>query len=142
MRGWPMRRWAVALLITVVAGVGMGVPTGIIRTHLYHRMTPVLWWNYPVWGASAVLIGLTAATYIARTAQPATPLAGGILSTLAVGCPICNKVVVAAVGVGGALNVWAPIQPWLGVGSILLLAYAFRRRLVGERVCPAPARTG
>lgn len=142
MRHWPTRRWAVAPLVTLAVGIAMGIPTGIIRTRLYHRMTPVLWWNYPVWAISALLIGLTAATYVARTARPATPLAGGVLTTLAVGCPICNKLVVAAVGVSGALNIWAPVQPWLGVSSILLLGYAFRRRLDGERACAAPARTG
>lgn len=141
MRGWGGRRWIVAASVAVIAAILMGVPTGIIQTSLYHRMTPVLWWNFPVWAASAILIGLLAATYVARrTGQPAAPLAGGILSTLAVGCPICNKIAVAALGVSGALNIWAPIQPWLGVGSLALLGYALRRRVAGERACPVPSR--
>ena len=141
MRDWGGRRWLVAASVAVIAAVLMGVPTGIIQTSLYHRMTPVLWWNYPVWAASAILIGLLAATYVARrTRQPAAPLAGGILSTLAVGCPICNKIAVAALGVSGALNIWAPIQPWLGVSSLALLGYALRRRVAGERACPVSSR--
>lgn len=139
MRHWPARRWLTATLVTAVAGLGMGVPSGIIRTSFYRRMTPVLWWNYPVWAISAVLIGMIVATYIVRTVQPSAPLAGGILSTLAVGCPVCNKLVVAAIGVSGALDIWAPIQPWLGVASLLLLGYALRRRLAGERACLTPS---
>jgi hypothetical protein len=41
-----------------------------------------------------------------------------------VGCPICNKIVVALLGVSGALGVWAPVQPILAVLSLALLATA------------------
>jgi hypothetical protein len=27
-------------------------------------MTPVVWWDYPIWAISAVLFGLVAATYV------------------------------------------------------------------------------
>ena len=64
---------------------------------------------------------------------------GGLLSLFAVGCPVCNKVVVAVLGVSGAMSVWAPIQPLLGVASLVLLGYALRRRLVLERACALPA---
>ena len=142
MRYWPARRWAAAMIFTAVAAVAMGIPTDIVPTPLYHRMTAILWWNYPVWAASALLIGLTGATYVARRPlQPATQLAGGLASTLAVGCPLCNKLVVAALGISGASHVWAPIQPWLGMGSVGLLGYALRRRLSGERTCAVPATT-
>jgi len=39
---------------------------------------------------------------------------GGLLSFLAIGCPICNKLVVLALGLGGVLRWFAPIQPLLG----------------------------
>ena len=142
MRVWSTHRWTVVAAVTLAAALAMGVPTGIVRTDFYHRMTPVQWWNYPVWGLSAVLIGLLAGTYVARaaTSSAGAPLTGGFLSTLAVGCPICNKLVVGAIGISGALNVWAPIQPWIGAASVLMLGYVLRRRLSGERACPAPRR--
>lgn len=40
---------------------------------------------------------------------------------LAIGCPICNELVVAALGVSGALTVFAPIQPLIGAASVGLL---------------------
>jgi hypothetical protein len=139
MRRWAVRRWAVAATAAVFSGGLMGVPTGVVSNSFYHRMTPVLWWNYPIWLASAVLIGLTAATYVDRGASSA-PLAGGLFTTFAIGCPICNKLVVSAIGVSGALGVWAPVQPWLGVGSLMMLGWALHRRLRNEDECRLPAR--
>jgi hypothetical protein len=64
---------------------------------------------------------------------------GGFLAYLAIGCPTCNKVALLALGSSGAINWFAPLQPWLAAVSILALAYALRRRLAGERACPLPA---
>jgi hypothetical protein len=57
-----------------------------------------------------------------------------VLSTFAIGCPICNKLVVAALGVSGALGSWAPVQPFVAVGSLVLVALAVlaRRRACAE----------
>lgn len=140
---WPARRWWAAVAGAVLTGLVVGVPTGIVHTPLYTRMTPVLWWNYPVWAATAVLGGPILATYVrtpdGEQAMTGTSAGGGLLSVLAVGCPVCNKLVVALLGVSGALTVWAPIQPLLGLVSIALLGHALRRRLAAERACPAPA---
>ncbi|MGI8712205.1 MAG: hypothetical protein ACR2NR_03285 [Solirubrobacteraceae bacterium] len=65
-------------------------------------------------------------------------LVATVLAGLAVGCPICNKVVVAAIGVTGALSYWAPLQPVLGVASILVLLGGLLVRLRGEVACPVP----
>lgn len=143
---WPRRRGLVALLAGVAAALVIGVPTGMIETSFYTRMTPVRWWDYPVWAASAILLGLTAATYVrvparadARTPDRAGRALGAtVLTTFAVGCPICNKLVVALIGVGGTLNYWAPLQPFLGVLSIALLTTGLRVRLRGAAACPVP----
>jgi len=145
MRTWPLRRWLVAVTVAVLAGLAMGVPTGIVPTSFYTRMTPVTWWDYPVWAISALLVGLTAATYVrVGGAAPAGPdrrqraLGATVLSAFAVGCPICNKLVVALVGVSGALSYWAPLQPVLGVLSIALLLTGLAVRLRGAVACPVP----
>jgi hypothetical protein len=99
MRTWPVRRWAVTAAVTAVAAVVIGVPTGVISTPFYTRMTPVLWWNYPVWLISSVLEGLLVATYVrvgdpAPSEEAAAPrprtgraLGAGLLSAFAIGCP-------------------------------------------------------
>lgn len=141
LRLWPARRWFGAAGAALIVGLLVGIPTGVITTPWYTRMTPVQWWNYPIWAATAVLSGLALATYIrAGTRSDSMRVGvfgGGILSTFAVGCPICNKLVVLAIGTSGALNIWAPIQPVLGAGALAVLAYAVIRRLQAEIRCPA-----
>jgi len=143
---WPARRWAVAVLATGAAALLIGVPTGVVPTPIYTRMTPTTWWNYPVWAVSALLVGLTAATYVRMPGVASLPARGGgrsigatLLSVFAVGCPICNKLVVALIGITGALNYFAPIQPVLGVAGIGLLAVGLGIRLRAEVSCSAPS---
>ncbi|WP_207956402.1 hypothetical protein [Rubrobacter marinus] len=147
-RGWGMRRY----LMAVLAGGGWlvvsGVPTGILETPFYVRMTPVEWWNYPFWLASAVLVGLLVATYVSYSGAGSAPgseskaIGGGLFSVFAIGCPVCNKLVVLALGSGGAMTYFAPVQPVLGFLSVGLLLYALRVRLAGQRACAVPTDAG
>lgn len=145
MRSWTRGPWLGAVIGAVVTALVIGVPTGVVETPFYTRMTPVLWWNYPVWLVTSVLSGLIIATYVTPRrpagAQQKKAVAGGLLSVFAVGCPVCNKLVVFALGVSGALTYFAPLQPVLAVGSVVLLGEALRRRLRAGRVCPAPPAT-
>ena len=59
-----------------------------------------------------------------------------MLSFLAVDCPVCNKLVVLAIGISGAMSYWAPLQPFLAVASLALLGFAVRRRLRQLQSCP------
>lgn len=138
---WSPRRIGAAILAGTVFALAVGIPTGVLPSPMYTRMTPVQWWNYPVWAIGAVLGGLVAATYIRRPGDQ-TPRSGagaasggGLLAAFAVGCPVCNKLVVAALGVSGTMTIWAPIQPALGVASILGLGWALRRRSTNEFTC-------
>jgi hypothetical protein len=58
-----------------------------------------------------------------------------VLSVFAVGCPVCDKLVVAVIGISGALNYWAPLQPVLGVASVAVLAAGLLIRLRGAVAC-------
>ncbi len=140
--GWSWPRAAVAAVITAVA---VGVPTSVIDTPYFTRMTPVQWWNYPTLALTAVWAGIRGR----RTARAAGSTSGALTaigSALAIGCPVCNKLVVGLLGVSGALSVWAPIQPALAALSVgaLLVAVIIRWRGRGcdEQSCtPAPAAT-
>ncbi|WP_193375763.1 hypothetical protein [Modestobacter italicus] len=129
----------------MVFALAVGVPTGLVPTPLYTRMTAVLWWNYVVWGVTAALGGLVVATYVRRPHDraprngAAAASGGGLLTAFAVGCPVCNKLVVATLGVSGAMTLWAPLQPVLAVLSIITLGWALRRRLRNEYACSASA---
>ena len=143
-----LRRVLFGVAAVVVTALMIGIPTGIIATPWYQRMTPVLWWNYPVWALSSVLTGALVATYVrdpavaVPTTQEGKTILGGMLSLFAVGCPICNKLVVMAIGVSGALTWFAPLQPVLAVGSLGLLAYALWARRRAQINCRVPAGSG
>ena len=59
-----------------------------------------------------------------------------IRSEHAVGCPVCNKLVLLALGASGAVSWFAPIQPFLAIASVVLMAVAMV--LAGR---PSPIQT-
>jgi hypothetical protein len=61
--------------------------------------------------------------------------AGAFFSFLAVGCPVCNKIALVALGYSGAMNYFAPVQPFLAFAGVAILAYALIMRLNGEVKC-------
>ncbi|GAA2220704.1 hypothetical protein ACFY2R_22330 [Micromonospora olivasterospora] len=144
MRTWTPRRLVAAVLGAAGTAAVISVPTDLIDTPLFTRSVPVTWWAWPALAVTAVLAGLLLATYVqpADAVPPATEkrlgTVGGVLSLLAVGCPVCNKLVLLALGASGAMTWFAPAQPLLAVASIVLLGWALGRRLRGERRCPVP----
>jgi hypothetical protein len=160
MRGWSRRRWGAAALIAVGSYLALGVPTAVVPNPVFGRGIEPTWWSLPVLVVTSVLVGLLLATYV-REPDPAAVGAGeaasaagrslaldelppestrrlsvgGLLSFLAIGCPTCNKLVLIALGSSGAVTWFAPIQPVLAVGGIVLLAWTLRRRLRSEVAC-------
>lgn len=144
LRTWPMRRWAIAAIAAVATVVIVAVPTDLIDTPLFTRDVPVTWWAWPVLIANSVLAGMVGATYVARkdTARRSGGtwgIAGGLVTFFAVGCPVCNKLVLLALGYAGALQFFEPLQPYLAGSAIALLAVALVLRIRRERTCPLPS---
>ena len=141
LRQLPVQYWLLAVPSTIAAGVLTGIPTAIIPNPLFTRMVPAGPLNYAFWAVTSVLLGLVVATYFTKSGAPmigeGKVAGGGILSILAIGCPVCNKIVVLILGVSGALTYFAPLQPLIGLISVALLVYALRLRLRQMRgVCP------
>ena len=115
----------------ILAALAMAVPTAVLTNPFFHRMTPVRTQDYMFWAAGSLLIGLITATYavpgVSAVCQSRT-LGSGVLNVLAIGCPICNKVVVLILGISGALSIWAPLQPALGLAALTLLVWTLRVR--------------
>lgn len=124
------RSWAVATAVSALSVLIIGIPTRVVPNGFFRRMTPTRPLDYAFLAVASVLIGLTFALRPRRSVDGNVPVfAGGLATVLAVGCPICNKVVVALLGTAGALSIFAPIQPVLGGAGIALLVWALRRRL-------------
>lgn len=143
LRAWSARRWVVAVVVGAAVVVTIGVPTALIETPFFGREIPPTWWAWPSLIVTAVLSGMVAATYVApKGGAPVRPevsrkgWVGAALTVFAVGCPVCNKIVLIALGYAGALAWFEPVQPVLQVAAVVLLAWALVQRLRGEIFCP------
>ncbi len=130
----------------MVIALLIGLPTDVIANPVFGRPVPVTWWSYPTLAITALLGGLLVATYVrdpsaleSSAEEIDTPTRNGgiagLLSFFAVGCPVCNKLVIVAVGATGARQWFEPVQPLLAVASIALLVWALRGRLRSSAAC-------
>ncbi|WP_235912285.1 hypothetical protein [Ruania zhangjianzhongii] len=144
LRSWTGKQIAIAAIASVAIALLMGVATVLIPNSVFTRDIPPVWWNYPVWLLTSLLAGLLLATYV-RTDQQTEQrsgrfgVAGAVLGWFAVGCPVCNKIALIALGYTGALTWFAPLQPVLALGALLLTGLGLYWRLRGQVACPLPA---
>ena len=112
------------------AFVVVGVPTAMIDNPLFIRMIPAREQDYVIWIISSLLLGLVLGTFAISSAKGGGGKAAGsgILTFLAVGCPICNKLVIILLGISGALVYFEPVQLYLGIGSVILLVWTLLLR--------------
>lgn len=158
VRAWGPRQVSAAITATVIVGGLVGVATVLIPNPVFTREIPPVSWNYPVWLVTSILTGILIATYIRpdrNTTDEHTSVgatghngsdrssarlggAAGVLAWFAVGCPVCNKIALLALGYTGALTWFAPLQPVLAVVALALSALAVLWRLRGQVSCPLP----
>lgn len=124
------KAWIITTLAAATGLAVIGLTTAIFENWFFVRMTPVRVQDYVIGVVSAVLIGLIAGSYFADRSKSdeGKLLSGGVLSVLAVGCPICNKPVILLLGTSGALTFFAPLQLYIGIASILLLGWTLLHR--------------
>ena len=111
----------------------IGVSTDVIPNGLFSRQIPVRPFDVVVLVVLSLLTGALAATYgLAAPSGVANQRVGvgaGFLGWFAISCPVCNKIVVALIGVSGATGVVEPLQPALGALAVALAAAALAARV-------------
>jgi len=152
---WSVRRWLAALAVAGLTYLFFGLSTAVLSNPVFGREVPPTPWAPQVLIATAVLSGLLTATYVRNSGPAPIQLAatsaiddsaggtrtaragamGSLLAYLAIGCPVCNKIALLLLGTTGALNIYAPIQPYMGAIGLALLALALIIRLRGEVSC-------
>jgi hypothetical protein len=122
---------------TAVSAIILGIPTAIIPNPVFHRMIDAGPSNYLFWASTSVVTGALLATYAlphtVKDRAAEAGLGGGFLAYLAIGCPLCNKAVVALLGASGAVTIFQPIQPFLGAVGLGLASIALAIRIRGIR---------
>ncbi len=150
--------WAAALVTGAVAYVAIAVPTALVVTPVFGRSIAPRPVDHVVAIASALLIGMiwaakrqpvegggpTEALDEGDRVARRRSLFAGLVAGLAVGCPVCNKVVILALGTSGALSWWGPVQPLLGAAALVVLALVLRSQLrrVGSAELRPPDLSG
>lgn len=130
--------------VAVLTYFVIALPTAVVENPVFGREIGVTSWSVTVIVISSILTGLLTATYVKNDFSDENPRqlkiggAGALLSYFAVGCPVCNKLALIALGYSGAIQYFAPIQPYLAVVGIALLAYSLRMRLNNEYSCSLP----
>lgn len=147
LRMWDGRRWLISLAAGVITALLVALPTAVIPNPVFGRAIDTTWWSYPVVIVTGILGGLLVGTYVKvpgeappdqdESLDRASKLGGvgALLSFFAVGCPVCNKLVLIALGATGAVTWFAPIQPILAIASIALMSIALVIRLRGQVTC-------
>lgn len=149
----PFAAWTLAW--SVVSLLSFGILNAIIPTPFFFRPIAAEPFAIATWLVTAPLMGFVLATYTspAKPILAAVPLsmqvgpeprdrstlgwAGGLASFLAIGCPVCNKIALVLLGTSGALELYGPIQPLIGVASIalLLVTVVWRLRMRARAGC-------
>jgi hypothetical protein len=122
--------------------------TAFIPNPVFGRSIAPTDWALEVLIVTSVLAGLLFGTYVRNDATGSAVATdernvrragvGGLLAYLAIGCPVCNKIVLIALGSTGAVQYFAPVQPYLGAVGIMLLGWALVVRLNREAACGVP----
>jgi hypothetical protein len=138
LRQWTSWHFTVAVLAGIATYFLLGIPTDVVNNRVFGRSIASTPWSMPVLIGTAVLSGLLAATYVGVTVFDSTAkmgTIGGAFSFFAIGCPVCNKLVLIALGTTGAINYFGPIQPYLAFAGLVLLTWAFLRRIKNASTC-------
>ena len=130
IRAFETRGWLVSIAAAAGTLLLIGTVAAIFDNPYFTRMTAVREQDYVIWAATALLVGLIAGTFAAANVpgHAGKLMAGGVFADLAVGCPVCNKVVVLLIGTSGALTFFDPLQLWIGLGSLVLLGWTLLLR--------------
>jgi hypothetical protein len=134
----------VAILAALGTAAVIGIPTDVVPNPWFGREVGVRPADVVVLIALSVVTGALASTYVVAGGSgpkaPRTGLGSGLIGWFAIGCPVCNKLVVALVGVSGATSRFEPAQPFLGALAVALAvaALAVRLRAMRRGACATP----
>jgi len=140
VRWWSAGQWRLATAVSVAAFFVIGEIGQTLPPENTGRMYPVEWWNWATLFASAVLIGLIAATFVTpgsrrRGFAGAGSGSAGTVAAIAMACPVCSPLAIPLLGTGGALAFLTPDRGWVALGSVVLLALTLLLRLRASTTC-------
>lgn len=138
-RWWSPGQWRLAAAVSVVAFLVIGEVGQTLPPESAGRMYPIEWWNWVTLVASAVLIGLIAATFAVPGGRRGRAGAGagsaGTVAAIVMACPVCSPLAIPLLGAGGLLAFLVPDRGWLALASVVLLVVTLLLRLRAATTC-------
>lgn len=117
-----------------------GIPTALIPTPWFSRMIPARTLDYVFLLLNSGLIGAYIGVHAYEKHERSKR--GDVLATtasltniLAVGCPICNKILVALIGASAIMTYIEPARVWFGIVSAGLVGVALFLKIKNLRSC-------
>ena len=132
------------------AGMGLavlllvGIPSGVIPNPYFIRPLEARPTDYVFLAVITTLAMALGATYglpSSCSLQDSKALGSGLLLFIGIGCPVCNKVVIAVAGASGALTYFEPFQPLFSFAAIVLMGIALALRIRDVRRSSAMGQT-
>jgi hypothetical protein len=141
----------IGLGVGALAALAFGVPTALVPTPYFIRMVPATPLDYVFLLLTAGLLGTFVALHLRGRAQAGdkgkgegTAFGGVLGGIVAFGCPICNKLLIALLGVSAVLTYIDPYRPLIGALSVAALGaavYLKVKTLRASAACPmTPSR--
>jgi len=128
-----VRSAGIGVLASTGTALVIGLSTDVIPNGVFSRQIPVRPFDVVVLVVLSLITGALAASYGFAAPSGVTNqrvgVGAGFLGWFAVSCPVCNKIVIALVGVSGATGVVEPLQPALGGLAVALAAAALVARV-------------
>jgi len=130
----------VALLAFAGFVLLFGIPTALIPTPWFTRMISARSSDYVFLLLNSALIGAYVGVHAYEKHEKSKKgdvmaTTGGIANIFAVGCPICNKVLVALLGASAVMAYIEPIRVWLGIFSAGLVGVALWFKVKNVKAC-------
>ncbi|MBI2670425.1 hypothetical protein HYX18_00380 [Candidatus Woesearchaeota archaeon] len=117
----------IGIMTALAIFVFLGMISVLVPNPFFKRMTQIYFYDYIFLVLTSLLLGAYIGLWYYKKNSSsmcnyaaAGEATGGFFSF---GCAICNKLLIWVLGLSGVVSYFMPIQPILGVISILLLAY-------------------
>lgn len=138
---FPLKYVLIGVAVSALALLLFGVPTSLVPTPFFKRMIPPTLWDYGFWIGTSLLLGAYVALQLYGRqrvkGERAAAVGGAFGGILSFSCPICNKLLLAALGTSAIMTYVDPYRPLLGALTLGVLGSAIYLKVRGIRTCPA-----
>lgn len=122
------------LFFSIITFLVLSIPTAVIKTIFFTRMTPVYSYDYVFLVINSLLIGFYyALTKTSNNSQVCKvekkSLFGQALAMFGIACPICNKLLVFLLGIPFLLTFLEPVRPFISLASMFILLWLIYKKL-------------